>query len=403
MENKPTQEDIIEAKKCFAPGMAVTICSESILKLWHNGQILLAALEQAQAELNRLRPRIQRKWEELRMAGDHSECLENAMAINKSWNDEKSRAEEAEARQHGAVEMLKAEKSRADALARELEEVKKSCPCCAAYGPMADRAEKAEAEAGRKDREQTQRWEAMKLRAESAEAALEAMTKKSVGLCSQNGDLLMQLEAIKSGPEDGAAKEAYGRALHCGVGGHDGHLEDEERTPLWQAADDRCALAVAWRSLQAKLAEKDTEAHFMRKDIQNRELNARAATKDWESKLAAKEKELGEFKNRATRLGQDVSDLIAESAKHRKERDDYKAGAEVEARAADEARKELEAEREKTKRLKEALGWAEEMKGGIWNENWKRATEAADKFHLCAKKVSESEASENQSKAKEQG
>ncbi len=57
-----------------------------------------------------------------------------------------------------------------------------------------------------------------------------------------------------------AAHEAYNRAFHCGVGGHDGHpLQADEVTPdlsegydakySWQAFDDRCALAVEWRAL----------------------------------------------------------------------------------------------------------------------------------------------------------
>lgn len=54
-----------------------------------------------------------------------------------------------------------------------------------------------------------------------------------------------------------AALEAYKRAFHCGVGGHDFHLCDENDkmiNPDDQVYDDRCALAVAW-SMQRRALE----------------------------------------------------------------------------------------------------------------------------------------------------
>ena len=50
-----------------------------------------------------------------------------------------------------------------------------------------------------------------------------------------------------------AARDAYGRAFHCGVGGHDGHPGDDFGN-LTNESDqvyaDRCALAVEWGTLR---------------------------------------------------------------------------------------------------------------------------------------------------------
>jgi hypothetical protein len=52
------------------------------------------------------------------------------------------------------------------------------------------------------------------------------------------------------------ALDAYKRAFHCGVGGHDGHPEDEEvMSPDDQAWADRCALAADWSRLCRVLRE----------------------------------------------------------------------------------------------------------------------------------------------------
>lgn len=53
-----------------------------------------------------------------------------------------------------------------------------------------------------------------------------------------------------------SASDAYKRAFHCGVGGHDGHPGDDFgnlTNEADQVYDDRCALAVEWSTLRSAL------------------------------------------------------------------------------------------------------------------------------------------------------
>ena len=52
--------------------------------------------------------------------------------------------------------------------------------------------------------------------------------------------------------ETTSALEAYRNAFHCGVGGHDGHLEGDT-SYLAEVSNERCTLAVAWSQLRAAM------------------------------------------------------------------------------------------------------------------------------------------------------
>jgi hypothetical protein len=55
-----------------------------------------------------------------------------------------------------------------------------------------------------------------------------------------------------------SAEDAYKRAFHCGVGGHDGHPEDPDirNNPEVVMAADRCALAVEWAALKKMVKDQ---------------------------------------------------------------------------------------------------------------------------------------------------
>ena len=56
----------------------------------------------------------------------------------------------------------------------------------------------------------------------------------------------------REGPSKEAIAMAYGRAVHCGVGGHDGHTDGDISLGN-VAASDRCWLALALRQKEAEL------------------------------------------------------------------------------------------------------------------------------------------------------